>query len=359
MNYILTTVGLSSLTNGLRGIFTPKEIYDFSNAPKEEIDPAFITKFDKEIETLKQEIVDFDDAKLKRLSAELNALLRLYKNGFDTQDFHKLLVTDTYLGKKAAELLETFLKSKGFNVDIYAPRDLRTSDLESFHLSLSEIVKDLSSELEGYKESGYKILFNLTGGFKSINSFMQSMASLWADESIYIFETSDELLTIPRLPLKIDNEIFAKNLHTFRMLEHGLPVEREKLRSIPKSLVIQINDEYTLSPWGEMAWQKAKLDLYKNLIDFEYIEYTDEFIKNFMKINDKERIQINKKLDLLDMYRRTNDERFNPSSLRFHTLKNVEKYSHEFYPFDGNDSRRAYCNLDGRKVIIEKIGDHL
>jgi len=361
MRYILTTVGLSSLTNGLRGIFTAKEIYNFSNMNKNEIDKNFKNRFDNEFEKLINEVKKYDNKKLEDLSAELNALLKYYKNDFNRNDFHKLLVTDTYLGKKSAEVVKTILEDKGFKVDIYAPKDLKTSDIESFHISLSEIVKDLSEELEGYKISGYKIIFNLTGGFKSVNSFVQSMASLWADESIYVFESSQELLTIPRLPLKVDEDIFKEKVEVFRLLEDGLEVNENIIKNIPKTLIVKIGDDYILSPWGEIVWQKVKFEIFKNLINYEFIEYSNEFKKDFDKLNNKEKIQINKMLDLLDKYKRTNDEKFNLRSLRYHDLKGqiAKKYSHEFYPFDGDDSRRAYCNEKDGKVIVEKIDAHL
>ncbi len=362
MNYILTTIGLSSLTNGLRGVFNAGEIYKYSNMNENEIDEDFKSKFENEFEKLKKSIKERTDEELKRLSAEINALLHFYKKGYLKNDFHKLLITDTYLGKKAAEIVEEVLKLKGIsNISIYSPKDLKTSDIESFHLSLSEIVKDLSEELEGYKNSGYKIIFNLTGGFKSVNSFMQSMASLWADETIYIFESSEELLTIPRLPLKVDESIFKEKIEVFRYLEDGLKVDEKELENIPKSLIVKIGDEYTLSPWGEIVWQKVKRDIFKKLIDYRMIEYSNEFKKDFEKLSDNEKIQINKMFDLLDKYKITGEEKFNLKSLNYHSLSGeiASKYSYEFYPFDGNDSRRAFCNERDGKVIVEKIGPHL
>ncbi|QCT95329.1 putative CRISPR-associated protein [Caminibacter mediatlanticus TB-2] len=362
MNYILTTIGLSSLTNGLREVLNTGEIYKYSNMNENDIDKEFKSKFDIEFKKLKENLSSKNNEELKRLSAEINALFHFYKNGFLSKDFHKLLITDTYLGKKSAEIVEEVLKLKGIsNISIYSPQDLKTSDIESFHLSLSEIVKDLSEELEGYKSSGYKVIFNLTGGFKSVNSFMQSMASLWADETIYIFESSKELLTIPRLPLKVDEDIFKEKIEVFRYLEDGLNVDENELENIPKSLIIKIGDEYTLSPWGEIVWQKVKRDIFKNLINYKIIEYSNEFKKDFEKLNDNEKFQINKMLDLLDKYKFSGEEKFNLHSLRYHSLSGeiASKYGFEFYPFDGNDSRRAFCNEKDGKVIIEKIDAHL
>ena len=361
MTYTLTTCGLSILTNGLRGIFEPKDVFPNSNLSKEQIDKALLDRFEEEIEKLKQNILTLKKEELQELSAELNALLRYYKDGFNKQDYYKLLHTDTYLGQKTAEIIEYYLKSQGLNVVSYSPKDLKTSNIEEFHISLSDLVKDLSEELEGYRNSGYKIVFNLTGGFKGVNSFLQTMASLYADESIYIFENSSELLRVPKIPIKIDERVFEDNINSFRALDIGIDIKKERLESIHKTLINQIEDEYMLSPWGEIVWQKFKIEHYQNNLLSSItakIEYSESFKKDFNALSQKEKYQINKSIDKLENYL-SND--VNLRSLRYHELKgNIAKqYSHEFYPFDGGDSRRCYCNEIDGKIILEKIDAHL
>ncbi len=360
MQYILTTVGLSFLTNGLKDIFKASDIYANSNKQENEIDKEFIAKFEIKFEKLKNEILAFDSEKLQKLSAELNALLRY--NRFEKNDIYKLLCTDTYLGRKSAELIENYLKSRNLNVSIYQPKDLKTSEIESFHIALTDMVKDLSEELQGYKDSGYEIVFNLTGGFKSVNSFLQTMASLYADKSLYIFESSNELLTIPRIPIKVDEKIIIKNIQIFRALELNILQRNKELENFPKTLILNMGNEYTLSAWGEIVWQKVKIEFYKNeLIEplqKSKIEYSKEFKKDFQKLNQKEKLQLNKSIVKLEQYIAHGK---NLKSLRYHDLKGevAQNYSHEFYPFDGNDSRRVYCNEKDKKIILQKIDAHL
>ncbi|MBE8233045.1 MAG: putative CRISPR-associated protein [Endozoicomonadaceae bacterium] len=361
MTYILTTCGLSILTNGLNGIFTPKEIFQHANHSKDEIDKDVLAKFDREIEKLKQKITTFDHNKLKKLSAELNALLSYYDNHFDTSHVYRLLHTDTYLGKKTADIIEYYLRSQGVNVTTYTATDLKTANLEALQLALSDVVKELSEEIEGYRNNDYKIVFNLTGGFKGINSFLQTMASLYADESIYIFETGDELLRIPRMPIKIDEMIFEKNIKHFRALDIGIDINPKKLENIQKTLINKVDNEYTLSAWGEIVWQKYKISYYgKNGLDSltGKIEYSDSFSKDFTQLSKKEKYQLNKSIDALEKYIA---KKVNLQSFRYHKLtgKIAKHYSHEFYPFDGNDSRRCYCNEKGGKIILERIAAHL
>ena len=362
MNYILTTCGLSILTNGLRGYFDLKDIYSNSNLLEDEIDKELLEKFENEIDKIKKKIGTLNNDESKKLSAELNALLRYYNNNLDKSDFYKLLHTDTYLGRKVAEIIEYYLISKGLkNVSTYTTKDLKTSNIEEFQFALSDLVKDLSEELDGYKSSKYKIIFNLTGGFKGINSFLQTMASLYADESIYIFETGDELLIIPRIPIKIDEEIFKENIDIFRALDIGISVAEKKLSLIHRTLINKIDNDYTLSPWGEIVWQKFKIEYYKkNLLNSisGKIEFSENFKNNFNSLNENEKYQLNKSVDKLENYL---INKFNLKSLNYHALKgNIsERYSHEFYPFDGNDSRRCYCNELNNKIVLEKIDSHL
>ena len=361
MTYILTTCGLSILTNGLKGIFEPKDIFLNSNLSKEEIDKTLLDRFEEEIKKLKERIVTLDKESLKKLSAELNALLRYYKDRFNKKDYYKLLHTDTYLGQKTAEIIEYYLKSQNLNVVSYSPKDLKTSNIEEFHISLSDLVKDLSEELEGYRSSGYKIVFNLTGGFKGVNNFLQTMASLYANESIYIFENSNELLRIPRIPIKIDKRVFEDNINSFRALDIGIDIKKEELESIHKTLINQIEDEYMLSPWGEIVWQKFKMEYYQNNLLNSItakVEYSESFKKDFDALSQKEKYQINKSIDKLENYLNNG---LNLRSLRYHELKGdiAKQYSHEFYPFDGGDSRRCYCNEKDGRVVLEKIDAHL
>jgi len=360
MNFILTSCGLSILTNYLRefNIFS-NEIYKYSNATKDEIDENFLKKIELAIDDLKEKIITYSDEKLKKLSAELNSLVTFYNGNFKKNDFHMLLHTDTYLGKLSAEVLEIFLKNKGLQVNKFLAKDLKTSSLEEFQIALSEVVRELSDILEGYKSSGYEIVFNLTGGFKGVNAFLQTMASLYADKSIYIFETGDELLNIPRLPVTINMEFFKENYEILRKLELG--IYDKEVEKLPQSIVMKIGDEYTLSPWGEMVWQKFKNEYYKDNLKklvVNNIVYSNEFIKDVENLNPSEKLQLNKNLEKLEEYKTNN---INLKSLRYHSLTGEisQKYSHEFYLFDGNDSRRCFCNENNGKIIIEKIGPHL
>ena len=362
MRYFLVSCGISVLTNGLKGALEAKEICKYSNMSEEEIfekAPEFYEKFNDEYKKLVASLKSRSNEWLKTFSAELNSLLNY---GISDKDHYKLLVTDTFLGIKAAEVIKAVLEGKGLSVYLDKRKDLHTGSVEEFELAIAELARDLANELIDWKKKGYSIIFNLTGGFKGINSFLQVMASLYADESIYIFEKSNELLKIPKLPIKIDESIFKNKLDVFRKLWLGMDVSGDEISSIPNSLVlIKISGEYSLSAWGELVWEKFKDDFYRqNLIPSlsDRIEFSGEFKKNFKDLNPVEKKALNEKIDMLERYILNGE---NPSSLRYHRLKGniAQRYSHEFYPFEGNDSRRVYCNERDGKIILECIAAHL
>lgn len=94
-------------------------------------------------------------------------MVRFYEfKGFSPQDSHILLCTDTWLGEEAAKIVRMYLENHGANVlDIHRQKDLRTDDIESFHVALSDLVKWVHGIISDYKEKRYHIVFNLTAGF--------------------------------------------------------------------------------------------------------------------------------------------------------------------------------------------------
>jgi len=367
-NFILTSCGLSILTNLQKELNFSENIYNYSNYLEKEFSRETKEKFDKFIENVKEKLLEFDVPKLKKISAELNALINFYQNdikNFPKRDFYYFLHTDTYLGKKVAEILINLFKNKGIeNVKPITAKDLKTSSFEEFQIALSDLVRNLIDEIKTYKSKKYKIIFNLTGGFKSINSFLQTVASLHADESIYIFETSENLLRIPRLPIKIEESIFKENLNIFRMLDLGIYKDnlKKEIDKLPEIVYLKIDNDFSLSPWGELIWQNIKEEVYKErLVEpiSKRIEISTQLKGQFKSLNPSERLQLNKKIDDFEIYIETN-KNWN-KSLGFHELKGKisKTYQYEISPFDGNDSRRLYIKYEEEKYILDKIDAHL
>lgn len=360
MRYILTTCGLSILTNGLKGSDITEKIKQYSNKKEEEIDKDFLEPFNKEYEKLSEKIKNYSDEELKSLSAEINALSTFYNGKFSNQDYHEILYTDTFLGKKASELLQDILTNKNCRASIFNIKDLKVSSVEEFHISLADAVKEISENLERYKRHNYEIIFNLTGGFKGIISFLQTMGALYADNIIYIFEDSKELMSIPKLPIKIDEDVIGRYFDTFRKLELGIPVISKEVEKIHRTLVLKIDTEYTLSPWGEIIWQKAKNDRYSEKLYppfMDKIRYSKSFEDTVNKLQPDRMLALNKKIDYLTKYLL---EKTNPKSLSFKELSGKPKHisTHEFY-INSDEAKRCYCHFEDGILVLDEYGEHL
>jgi hypothetical protein len=112
-------------------------------------------------------------------------------------------------------------------------------------------------------KAGYRVVFNLTGGFKSVQGFMQALGMIYADESVYVFERTEQLLRLPRLPVQLDSTaILRQHLAVFRRIAAGLPVHEAEVADVPESLVNVLDGQAVFSPWGELVWQEAYRTVY-------------------------------------------------------------------------------------------------
>ena len=116
-----------------------------------------------------------------------------------------LVATDTYQGEVAAKLVQEWLQGRGFSsVQVFQLPGLSTRNQQAFATGVGALIKWTGETLPGYRESGSRVVFNLVGGFKSLQGYMNTLGMLYADEIIYIFEgTQSGLIRIPRLPVNL------------------------------------------------------------------------------------------------------------------------------------------------------------
>lgn len=185
-------------------------------------------------------------------------------------------------------------------------KDLRTQDIDSFQLALSELVKWASDTRPAYQQQQYKVIFNLTGGFKSIQGFMQALAMLYADETIYIFESNKDLLRLPHLPVRLDGEqVVRDHLAILRPLALDLPYSRDAVDDLPETLVWRLDQERSLSPWGELLWQQHKTAVYRDgchPAPTNKIPFTDMFKRSIGNLSPDRYERLNQQIDKLAQY---------------------------------------------------------
>jgi len=227
MNKTIITCGTSLLTNNFkdRGI-----IYDFSNCAEETLPCDKKALVDGCVSGTMDKLSAADNASLAKSSAELNTLISYYGDLSAARGEFYFLHTDTYFGKCVAEFYASFLK-KRFGAECQAKRvpGLRTDSYENFNRGLSALYSDEFLKL--YKNPSGKVIFVLSGGFKSWSGYMQSIGMFYADEILYQFESGAHLVSIPKIPVKLDlNEKAEKGL---RLIEKEKDIPAEIKKEIP------------------------------------------------------------------------------------------------------------------------------
>ena len=374
--FILSPCGTSLLTNGT-GPDLRKIINLHSNAISEQ---AVVTASPHDhrlirdhLAAVERKIAAADVACAKEFSAELNGILSLYDGVIEGRqgDFQQLLCTDTWLGEEAAKLVRQWLTGKGFVADLRRQSDLRTVDVASFQVALSDLVTWCDEVVDGFRKS-HRVVFNLTGGFKSIQGFLQTLAQFYADETIYIFETGNELLRLPRLPLQMSaDETVRQHLSAFRRLALGLKVEPALIENIPETLLIRSDDQVCLSPWGDLVWAQTKKTLYASEVFppdgvTELLVLGKDFNKSVAGLEANRILIINERIDDLILFleekKTGKSEPHNPASLDFKKLSGSPKppSTHECDAWADQDAKRLYGHFDeGGRFSLDCLGKHL
>jgi len=366
---IISTVGTSILTNVIENNNERAELYNNSNCRSKDECPESAIKLidqlrEKALEKLSQNL---DSTSLRRLSAELNGIYGLF-NGtkINNQDFHYLITTDTYQGKICGEILREFFIKKGINVDIYTPRELTTKTKYNFEQGVKNLLKWCDENLTGYKKSGYEIIFNLTGSFKSLQGYMNTIAMFYADKIIYIFESEKaELIEIPRLPIEIDNKIIEEHKDKIILMSAGYNyTNKDDIINLPKTIIDEFEGTFFLSVWGKLLWDKTKGKiLVKDLIELPFLEYTDKFRKLFNEATDTDKVILQETLAKVSKILMEND--FDISKLKQDGGLKYENYTNKkdennnsIGHFRISQSDRISCVAKNRKLYLRKFGRH-
>lgn len=360
---ILSPCGTSSLTNAvpnelrkkLTSITNVRKATDVDSETRNELQ-SFFTK-------RKDEIIQLTDkSEVKKASAELNGILTYFdKHGKNAQDVIQLLRTDTWLGEITSDIVATWLTSNGYSVAVHKVTDLQTADIIPFKLALAEMFQFVQELITEYRTAGYHIVFNLTGGFKSVNGFLQTIGNQFADEVVYIFESSSELLAIPGLPFSLNYEpLFTEKMDVIRKIQHHLRVTEEEKRGL-ELFLFETDDTVMLNDLGTVVWAQLKKKLYSKYVLnplISRIRYSKDFLESAQTLAEDRLYTLNEKLDKLLHYMLTGDS-LKSLSIKQIQGKPVQGSTHEFYAWSDRDARRVYCHYEDEILVLDQLGKHL
>ncbi|MCD6449457.1 MAG: putative CRISPR-associated protein [Thermotogaceae bacterium] len=361
---MISTCGTSLLTNGVDSK-TKSLVFANANYQKDEIPEQIRKEIEKIIGERKLHMEEADISTVRSMSAELNGVIG-YLNGDLSkakEDMFFFIHTDTWEGEKCAEVICEWLMGKGISANLLKIEGLNTRDAASFKRGVAKIAKWCHETLPGFKEDGYKVVFNLSGGFKSFQGFMQALGMVFADESIYIFENASELISIPKIPFNLDDSLYAaikEHLPLFRklMVSDILPIK--ECENLPEILIESDEDYCCLSAWGEVVLGLFKEKYYYQEIfpsPSDKIIYDPKKIMDLLK-KDKRRVRdFNERMDDLFFYLSVG---VNKNRLDFKKLKvgRVGKSDHEMDLSSDKGAWRifGYFRDDGA-FVIEHVGE--
>jgi putative CRISPR-associated protein (TIGR02619 family) len=311
---VISTVGTSLLTNQVDRDFDPnnwlERLQKTANYTIEEIN-KYHEDVSQIIEDLKQRAeeklygAEADVQEIREASAELNGIYGLYNEQLaqGISDTHLLIATDTAQARITAEIVESFLKSQGLaNTSTCIQPGLSTASSNTFTEGIAKLIPSIQETIFSCKKSQYQIYFNLVGGFKALQGYFNTIGMFYADELIYVFEGTNEVIKIPRLPITIARSEVEPYKVQLAMMDVGeILTSWEEAKKVPKEWVIIDGQEMTLSTWGQLIWNQCNDDLLSrnDLLDFpkSKLDYRDSLKDDYQRIqNPQERIQLQKEI---------------------------------------------------------------
>lgn len=363
-NLVISTVGTSLITNP-----ASKEeqtmLYRYSNCNEDQCPSELKNLINELIPKINVKLQNSDLHSIRRISAELNGILGFYSENFSKgkDDLHFLICTDTYQGKISAEVVKNFLESNKIISQIYSPGGLSTKDKVSFSEGIKELLKWFDENIFNYKKAGYQIIFNLTGGFKSLQGYLNTIAMFYADKIIYIFESEQaELIEIPRLPIKIDYEPFIKNRDKLLLLSANKIYEINDFIDFPESAFDLIDNKLILSVWGEVIWNKVKYDIFDELPKLPFIEYHRAFKEKYSNFIDKglklKLVELIAKISVLLEDSKGNTAILSKGGIQFSPLESKKFEGNQLYHFRLDLGLRVNCIKKGNNLLLIEFGTH-
>lgn len=297
---LLTTCGTSILTNG-GDAATNKWLRDIANRTDSELEPADRTRLADLVAIRTTALTAMTVADQCRQSAEINGIHAVLRDWQPTRVEHLLIHSDTAPGRATAQLVARVLDALGTPPQLITAGGLRTSDPADFRAALPDLTQQIRQFSLSFRDSGADVVFNLTGGFKSVNAYLQAIGMLLADVCVFLFESEAALMRIPRAPLR---EFAAEELkphrELFRRLSLGYQVRAADAEGVPDALLFEVDGRVQMSPWADLLWAEHRDTYYAaDLLPplSPRLRCEPALAKTFAGLHADRRIQVNVALD--------------------------------------------------------------
>lgn len=292
--FIVTTVGTSLLTNQAKKVSQElvSQLYQHAN-DREPHSPEWKQTV---TDLLDQALVEPNSAEISTIEAFEAAYGRLQPG-----DYHMLVASDTFQGREVAERLRRVFQRRGQVVDVAAVKGLTTESETAFQNAMKEFLATLQDQLDSFvaqQEQQAEVIFNVSGGFKSMVAMMTAFGLLKGAAVFLMFE-SGGLLRIPAMPIVFDeSKISDEALALLEMMNRELMPQAERLRAAGVPDILYVVDEAgtaTLSAWGLLVLESLSRRIYpERLLSWPRIEYEQMFLRDWERqreLDDRRRLQ--------------------------------------------------------------------
>ncbi len=180
----------------------------------------------------------------------------------------------------------------------------------------------------------------------------------YADRLVYIFETGDELIEIPQLPIEINPKIFKENAIKFSLMSHFLPCETKE---IPKIMLDEYeNNSYLLSEWGLLSWNKVKKQiLVEKLLTFPKLHFEESFKKDFQNTTPSQKIDLQETLTKISVILQQNTDGITKlkqdGGLQYDNFSGKNAHLGHFRL---NQDNRVSCLAKNNELLLRHFGQH-
>ncbi len=362
MRQIITMVGTSLFENFFKNV-------EESNLESyyEEINELRSDEWENEkgrIERLKKGITkwlnEIDQDEKINASAEIKSLFKL-KQVIDDDFYIYLFSSDTIVSKLASKVIKEVLNELQLGkIHTEMIKGLQIWDKEEFKKGMSDLISKIYEVADGYWNN---VIINITGGFKATIPFLTILAQLNNCPLYYIFEDTDSLIEIPKIPFSkeiIDWKEIDKYFEWFVKLDEGIDNESEyhKLKNeefySKYSFLIWEEEHFAeLNPIGKIIFEKYKEKCFVYYITEDakkMIENSLELQNVFRKFTNKQ-IRKNKTEDKNGHF--VFDDGNNPFRI-YYREKNGIIYIYKAF-FDHNEHDRYWKNTPYSNKIFENM----
>jgi len=339
MKKVITTVGTSLFTNYLEDSTNIKTDYDYVKDKRHREWEKCLQRADR----IRQSVAEWLEEAGENASAEVKSLLKLRKAEKDHLEVY-LLATDTVTSRLACEIIKAAFEKNVFNtgqdIKVYfnEMQDVITGlQMENYAEFVKTGAPQFVRRINKLVENDFNgTIFNISGGYKGLIPFMTIMAQVNNCDVVYIYEDSDTLIKIPRVPITVDYGFIEQFYEQIALLDQGIEKYGETkgknyqvFEELEERGIVEILGDWAfLSPIG-----KIFLENYNS--QFFVFYASDEVWKEINRQPDIQRIL---KVKLATPIRESKTEM---------------KENHMVFD-DGNNNNRIYYFEDNGKIYIYK-----